>query len=142
MTAPIRVKTKLSQLFSLICFVHFNAYQDSKNMTFRKKNYGISWRKLVSPMVACNNQQASPLHETNIGGWQAQEDTTMKLIYFDAIMKELWTYKMKCIPSTTSIRRELVRKLQPSKEFKKMKIWCPVKESYHRTISDELQVAQ
>jgi len=37
MTAPIRVKTKLSQLFSLICFVHFNAYQDSKNMTFRKK---------------------------------------------------------------------------------------------------------
>ena len=107
-----------------------------------EKNYGISWRKLVSPMVACNNQQASPLHEKNIGGWQAQEDTTMKLIYFDAIMEEMWTYKMKCIPSTTSLRRELVRKPQPPKEFEKMKIWCPVKESYHRTISDELQVAQ
>jgi hypothetical protein len=40
------------------------------------------------------------------------------------------------------LRRELVRKPQPPKEFKKMKIWCPVKESYHRTISDELQVAQ
>jgi len=41
-------------------------------------------------MVACNNQQASPLHEKkNIGGWQAQEDTTMKLIYFDAIMEEM-----------------------------------------------------
>jgi hypothetical protein len=39
-------------------------------------------------MVACNNQQASPLNETNIGGWQAQEDTTMKLICFDAIMEE------------------------------------------------------
>jgi len=59
-------------------------------MTFRK-NYEISRGKLsqFGSMVACNNQQASPMHEKNIGSWQAQEDTTMKLIYFDAIMEEM-----------------------------------------------------
>jgi hypothetical protein len=49
---------------------------------------------------------------------------------------------MKCSLPLTTFRRELVRKPQPSKEFEKMKIRCPVKESYHRTISDELQVAK
>jgi hypothetical protein len=49
---------------------------------------------------------------------------------------------MKCSLPLTTFRRELVRKLQLSKEFEKMNIRCPVKESYHRTISDELQVAK